>query len=105
MPGRVKGKAAIVVGGGQTPGQTIGNGRATALILAREGARVLVADRRLASAQETVDLIHGEGGEGWPFEADVTQEDTLRRLVAAAAGALRPARHPAQQRGGQHRRG
>ena len=84
MPRRVEGKAAIVVGGGQTPGQTIGNGRATAIILAREGARVLVADRRLESAQETVDLIHGEGGEGWPFEADVTQEGALRRLVAAA---------------------
>jgi NAD(P)-dependent dehydrogenase (short-subunit alcohol dehydrogenase family) len=84
MPGRVGGKSAIVVGGGQTQGQTIGNGRATALILAREGARVLVADRRLDSAQETVDLIRGEGGEAWPFEADVTQEDAVRRLVAAA---------------------
>ena len=63
MAKRVEGKAAIVVGGGQTPGQTIGNGRATAVVLAREGARVLVVDRHKASAQDTVDLIQSEGGE------------------------------------------
>jgi NAD(P)-dependent dehydrogenase (short-subunit alcohol dehydrogenase family) len=39
MAGRVQGKAAVVVGGGQTKGETIGNGRATAIVLAREGAR------------------------------------------------------------------
>lgn len=83
MAKRVEGKAAIVVGGGQTPGQTIGNGRATAIVLAREGARVIVADRRLASAQDTVDLIRGEGGEAWAVEADVTSEDSARRLIAA----------------------
>jgi NAD(P)-dependent dehydrogenase (short-subunit alcohol dehydrogenase family) len=81
---RVEGKAAIVVGGGQTPGETIGNGRATAIVLAREGARVLVVDRRLASAQETVDIIAGEGGQAWALEADVTSEDAVRRMVAAA---------------------
>ncbi len=47
MAGRVAGKIAIVVGGGQTPGETIGNGRATAILLAREGAKVVVADRNL----------------------------------------------------------
>jgi NAD(P)-dependent dehydrogenase (short-subunit alcohol dehydrogenase family) len=85
---RVEGKAAIVVGGGQTPGQTIGNGRATALVLAREGARVLVADRTLKAAEETVDMIRGEGGEAWAFEADITDEDAARRLVAAAVARL-----------------
>ena len=70
MARRVEGKAAIVVGGGQTPGQTIGNGRVTAIVLAREGARVVVADRDLKSAQETVDMIITgvslavDGGEG-----------------------------------------
>ncbi len=44
---RVEGKVAIVVGAGQTPGVTIGNGRATAILLAREGARVMLVDRRL----------------------------------------------------------
>ena len=61
-----------------------GNGRATAIVLAREGARVLVVDRRLDSAQETVDMIVAEGGEAWPLEADVTDEDAVRRLMAAA---------------------
>jgi NAD(P)-dependent dehydrogenase (short-subunit alcohol dehydrogenase family) len=84
MPGRVAGKAAIVVGGGQTPGQTVGNGRATALVLAREGARVCVVDRDLASAQATVDMIAAEGGEAWALEADITREDPVRRMVLTA---------------------
>ena len=50
MAGRVEGKIALVVGGGQTPGETIGNGRATALVLAREGAKVAVFDREQARA-------------------------------------------------------
>jgi NAD(P)-dependent dehydrogenase (short-subunit alcohol dehydrogenase family) len=86
MAKRVEGKAAIVVGGGQTPGQTVGNGRATAVVLAREGARVCVADRDLASAQATVDMIASEGGEAWAFQADITSEDAAARLVAAALG-------------------
>ena len=48
-------KVALVVGAGQTPGQTIGNGRATAIQFAREGATVVAADRYLESAQETAD--------------------------------------------------
>ena len=42
---RLEGKVAIVVGAGQTPGETIGNGRATAILFAREGAKVLLVDR------------------------------------------------------------
>jgi NAD(P)-dependent dehydrogenase (short-subunit alcohol dehydrogenase family) len=84
MGRRVEGKAAIVVGGGQTPGHTVGNGRATAIVLAREGARLCVVDRDLASAQETADMIHGEGGDAWAFAADVTREDEVRRLIAVA---------------------
>jgi NAD(P)-dependent dehydrogenase (short-subunit alcohol dehydrogenase family) len=83
MPKRVEGKAAIVVGGGQTAGQTIGNGRATAIVLGREGAQVCVVDRALASAQETADMIRAEGGQAWAFEADVTREADVKRLVAA----------------------
>lgn len=86
MAKRVEGKTAIVVGGGQTRGETIGNGRATAIVLAREGARVLVADRHLASAQDTVDMIRAEEGEAWAVEADVTSEASVRRMVAAAIG-------------------
>ena len=72
------------MGGGQTPGQTIGNGRATATVLAREGARVCVVDRDLAAAKATVDAITAEGGQAWAFEADITNEDAARRLMAAA---------------------
>jgi NAD(P)-dependent dehydrogenase (short-subunit alcohol dehydrogenase family) len=84
MARRVEGKAAIVVGAGQTPGETIGNGRATAIVLAREGARVIVADRHLQSAQDTVEMIRQDRGEAWAFAADVTSEDAARRLVDAA---------------------
>ena len=84
MAKRVDGKAAIVVGGGQTAGETVGNGRATALVLARQGARVIVADRRLESAGETVEMIRREGGEAWEIEADITNETAVQRLVAAS---------------------
>ena len=84
MAGRVAGKVAVVVGGGQTPGETIGNGRATALLLAREGAMVVVADRNLASAQDTVDLIHEDHGEALAAAADATDEESVRSLIAAA---------------------
>jgi NAD(P)-dependent dehydrogenase (short-subunit alcohol dehydrogenase family) len=79
--GRVAGKVALVVGGGQTPGETIGNGRATAIVLAREGARVLVVDRLLDSAEETVALIRGEGFDASAFEADATDEESVITLV------------------------
>ncbi|MBL4866228.1 MAG: 3-oxoacyl-ACP reductase, partial [Pseudomonadales bacterium] len=59
---RLKGKKAIVIGAGQTPGETIGNGRATAILFAREGAEVMCVDKRLGSAEETVDAIKEEGG-------------------------------------------
>jgi NAD(P)-dependent dehydrogenase (short-subunit alcohol dehydrogenase family) len=57
MAKRLQDKVAVVVGAGQTPGDTIGNGRATAILFAREGARVLCVDRDLASAQGTVAMI------------------------------------------------
>ena len=60
---RLKDRVAIVVGAGQSPGEGIGNGRATALIFAREGAKVLCVDHNVASAQETVDMIAAKGGE------------------------------------------
>jgi NAD(P)-dependent dehydrogenase (short-subunit alcohol dehydrogenase family) len=81
---RLDGQAAIVVGGGQTPGQTIGNGRATAITYARAGARVLVADRNLDAAAATVAEITAEGGEAIPFRADVTDEADIAAMVADA---------------------
>ena len=81
---RLDGQAAIVVGGGQTPGQTIGNGRATAITYARAGARVLVADRDLDAAAATVAEITAEGGDAVPFRADVTDEADIAAMIADA---------------------
>jgi len=85
MAGRVDGKVAVVIGGGQTPGETIGNGRATALVLAREGARVVVVDRDLASAQETVGMIVAENGLASAAQVDATNEAGVRALVEGVA--------------------
>src|SRR3546814_9727592 len=76
---RLENKVAVVVGGGQSPGQGVGNGRAAAMLYAREGAKVLVVDRALASADETVAAIRNEGGIAEPFQADVTVESDLMR--------------------------
>ena len=84
---RLEGKAAIVVGAGQTPGDTIGNGRATAILFAREGARVLLVDRDGASARETQAMIEREGGQAAVFEADVTREEECRVMAEACRAA------------------
>jgi NAD(P)-dependent dehydrogenase (short-subunit alcohol dehydrogenase family) len=81
---RLKDRIAIVVGAGQSPGEGIGNGRATALTFAREGASVLCVDRDLASAQATVDLIAAKGGTAVAFEADVVRQTELKAMVADA---------------------
>jgi NAD(P)-dependent dehydrogenase (short-subunit alcohol dehydrogenase family) len=81
---RLKDKVAIVVGAGQTPGDTIGNGRATAILFAREGARVALVDLSRESALETEALIKAEGGECFTFHADVTREEDCRAFVRAA---------------------
>jgi NAD(P)-dependent dehydrogenase (short-subunit alcohol dehydrogenase family) len=83
---RLKDRVAIVVGAGQSPGEGIGNGRATALTFAREGAKVLCVDHNLASAQETVDMIADRGGTAAAFKADVTQSADLKAMVADALG-------------------
>ena len=78
-------KVAVVVGGGQTAGETIGNGRATSLLLARAGATVVVADRDLDSASQTVLMITDEGGEAVAAQIDVTVDDDHAALVAHIA--------------------
>ena len=81
MAGRVAGKVAVVMGGGQTPGATVGNGRAAAIVLGREGARVAVVDRDLASAEETVRMIRAEQGEAIALQADATREADVQRVI------------------------
>src|ERR687891_847769 len=81
---RLAGKIAVIIGAGQSPGEGIGNGRATVLRFTQEGARVMAVDRELQSAEETVSMVKQEGGECVAFEADVTKEATLAAAVTAA---------------------
>lgn len=77
---RLEGKVAIVTGAGsRAPG--IGNGRATAILFAREGAKVLVVDNNGDAAQETLEMIKKEGGEAEVFMADVSQGEDCRSMV------------------------
>jgi NAD(P)-dependent dehydrogenase (short-subunit alcohol dehydrogenase family) len=80
------GMVAMVVGAGQTRGDSLGNGRATALLFAKEGARVIVLDRDESSAAETRALIEKEGGIATMVCADITREAECK---AAVEGALR----------------
>jgi NAD(P)-dependent dehydrogenase (short-subunit alcohol dehydrogenase family) len=79
---RLRDKVAIVIGGGQTRGDTIGNGRATAVTFARHGAKVCVVDCDLESAQETASLIVKEGGEAVAERADITRDEECAAVIA-----------------------
>ena len=81
---RLTDKVAVVVGAGQTPGDTIGNGRATALLFSREGAAVMLVDNDLASAEETAAMIRQEGGSCATVEADIRSEDDCHAFCQAA---------------------
>jgi NAD(P)-dependent dehydrogenase (short-subunit alcohol dehydrogenase family) len=83
MSRRLEGKVAIVTGAGSR-GPGLGNGKAAAILFAREGAHVLCVDRELERAQETVDLIRSEGGVASPWAADVTRGEECRRMVSSA---------------------
>ena len=79
--GRLRGKTAIVTGAGTADGG-VGNGKATALLFAREGAQVVCVDIDLKAAQETADQISGEGGLAISAHADVSNSDEVRSFVA-----------------------
>jgi NAD(P)-dependent dehydrogenase (short-subunit alcohol dehydrogenase family) len=78
---RLKNKIAIVVGAGQTPGETIGNGRATAILFARQGAKILLVDRHLDAAEETAELIKQDRGDCHVLQADIRSETDCRRIA------------------------
>jgi len=82
--GRLAGKTAIVIGAGQTPGVDIGNGRATAIRFAQEGARVLAADLNPESAQETLDMVGNPDLDGFAMRADTSSSDDMKAIIDAA---------------------
>ena len=82
---RLHNKTAIVIGAGQGPGSGLGNGRATVIRFAQEGARVLAVDRDLASAQATCAIAAKDGrDECEAFEADVTREASMQAMIGHA---------------------
>jgi NAD(P)-dependent dehydrogenase (short-subunit alcohol dehydrogenase family) len=83
MTGRLAGKVAVVTGAGSR-GEGIGNGKAAAVLFAREGASVLCADQVVERAAETVDMIAAEGGTASVFACDVSHREGCQALAAAA---------------------
>lgn len=77
---RLDGKVALVVGAGSI-GPGVGNGRAISILFAREGARVMCADINLTSAEETVSMIRGEGGEATAVRGDATRSEDAKGMV------------------------
>src|SRR5215472_5963729 len=86
MVERLKGKIALVVGAGSI-GPGWGNGKATAVAFAREGAKVFCADINLAAAEETAGIIRCEGGEAVAYRADVSKAADVKAMVEACASA------------------
>ena len=82
MVGRLREKVALVVGAGSV-GPGWGNGKAAAVLFAREGAKVLCADVNEDAANETVQIIRQENGTASAVYTDVTSHDDIRRMVKA----------------------
>ena len=95
MVDRLKDKVAIVTGAGAI-GEGWGNGKATAALFAREGAKVICADINPAAAEETAAIITGEGGEALVVAVDVTDSAQVKAMVDAAVGAFGRGRYSAQ---------
>jgi NAD(P)-dependent dehydrogenase (short-subunit alcohol dehydrogenase family) len=81
MPGQLQGKVALVTGG------STGIGRATALAMAREGARVVIANRSAAGGEETMRLITQAGGVATFIQTDVAQSAEVQRLIKCTVAA------------------
>jgi NAD(P)-dependent dehydrogenase (short-subunit alcohol dehydrogenase family) len=81
---RLAGKTVLVVGGGQAPGDTIGNGRAAAIVFAREGARVLVAEVNDAAGRRVAGEIESSGGRARFLHADVSIARDAEAMVSDA---------------------
>ena len=90
--GRLTGRRVVVVGAGTRPSADpdapIGNGRAIAVLAAREGAAVACVDIDLAATEHTADLVRAEGAQATVIEADVADADACESLVAQSVDAL-----------------
>jgi NAD(P)-dependent dehydrogenase (short-subunit alcohol dehydrogenase family) len=84
---RLEGKVGIVVGAGQSPGESVGTGRAAAIVFAREGAKLLLVDRDIDSARETAATIAGEGGVAQCITGDWTRAADCQAFAAACVDA------------------
>ena len=80
---RLEGKVAIVTGAG-TRGEVAGTGQAAAILMAREGAKILLSDIDINNAEETLSVIKKEGGEGKIFIGDVTSEKDCESMINEA---------------------
>lgn len=80
---RLKGKVAVITGAGQTLGESIGNGRAAAILFAREGAKLVLANRSMASLDGTREFLRKEGYDAECVIADISNEDDCAALVSA----------------------
>ncbi|MAK64221.1 MAG: 3-oxoacyl-ACP reductase [Maricaulis sp.] len=87
MTGRLAGQTAIVVGAGQTPGETLGNGRAIAERFAREGARLLCVDRLAERAEATAATIREAGGDAIALDANIARSEDCSRIAETALAA------------------
>lgn len=85
-------KVVIVTGAGG------GIGAATARLLAKRGAKVVIADRNLATAESVAEQIHSDGGAAVAMPVNVTNRNEVSALVAAATGHFGPRRHDQQRR-------
>ena len=85
MPGRIEGKVAVVTGAGSS-GEGIGNGKAAAILYAREGAKVLLVDYRREAVEETKQLIDREGGVSTILQGDVGNVDDCQEIIERCRG-------------------
>lgn len=84
MMSRLKGKVAVVIGAGQSPGEAVGNGRGSTIRFAQEGASVLAVDRNVDSAAESLSLAGEGGAAGEAFAADVLETPQLQAAIDRA---------------------
>ena len=81
---RLKGKVAVITGAGQAQGESIGNGRAAAVLFAREGAKLVLANRSMVSLEGTREHLRKEGFDAECVIADISNEDDCAALASTA---------------------